>query len=566
MKPNLRRKAGKPRILIIGGVAGGASCAARARRLSEEAEIIIFERGPHVSFANCGLPYYVGDVITEEANLLIATPGLFRQRFNIDVRVQSEVRAIDRDRKEIEVENIATGQVYRERYDALVLSPGARPIRPQLRGIDLPGIFTLSTIPQGCDIREWIEARKVKRAVVVGGGFIGLEMAENLSRRGIAVTIVEMLPQVMPPLDPEMAMPLQEHLAARGVSLCLDDALSGFEPSTGGESITIITKSGKRHQSGMVILAIGVRPETRLASDAGLKTGDLGGIRVDEHMRTSDERIWAVGDAVEVKDFVTGEWKLTPLAGPANRGGRIAADAIFGRSVRFRGTQGTAVCQVFDMTVALTGASEKTLKRPTSEGPPIPFDKIYLHTRHHAGYLPGAKDITIKLLFSTPEGRILGAQAIGEAGIDKRIDVISLAIQRGSTVFDLEEAELCYSPQFGAAKDPVNIAGMIAANALRGDAPLAHWEDIGPARYTILDVREPEEFTSGHADGAVNIPLGSLRERLGELAHDSEIATYCRVGQRSYYATRILRLNRFKASNISGGITTHDIRKKIEKP
>jgi NADPH-dependent 2,4-dienoyl-CoA reductase/sulfur reductase-like enzyme/rhodanese-related sulfurtransferase len=567
MTPNeeKKRQSGKPRILVVGGVAGGASCAARARRLSEDAEIIIFERGPYVSFANCGLPYYVGDVITDERSLLIATPELFKRRFNIEVRLQSEVRTIDRAKQEIEVKNLATGDIYRERYDALVLAPGSAPIRPPLPGIDLPGIFTLRTIPDSRQMRQWITERKVEKAVVVGGGFIGLETTENLVRRGISVTIIEMLPQVMPPIDPEIAVPVQDHLAANGVSLHMADGVAKFEQNPDGHTIAVTTKSGASYSCEMVLLAIGVRPETTLAREAGLEIGQLGGIRVNDHMRTSDEHIWAVGDAVEVRDFVTGDWSLIPLAGPANRQGRIAADVILGRDAKFRGVQGTAVCKVFDITVAATGASEKTLQRRGIGGQPVPYEKIYLHPGHHANYYPGAKPITMKLIFSTKDGRIIGAQAVGEEGVEKRIDTIAMAIQQGSTVFDLEEAELCYAPQFGTAKDPVNVAGMIAANVMRGDAPVAHWKDAIGSQAFILDVREPGEFNMGHPEGAVNIPLNSLRSRMNELPRDQEILAYCAVGQRSYYAARALRLNGFQARNISGGMRTYNVQRQVEK-
>jgi NADPH-dependent 2,4-dienoyl-CoA reductase/sulfur reductase-like enzyme/rhodanese-related sulfurtransferase len=552
-----KRQPGKPRILIVGGVAGGASCAARARRMSEKAEIIVFERGPYVSFANCGLPYYVGDVITDERDLLIATPELFRRRFNIEVRLRSEVRSIDREKHEIEVRTDQTGELYRESYDALVLATGAAPVRPPIPGIDLPGIFSLRTIPDSRQIREQIAERKAKRAVVVGGGFIGLETTENLVRRGLSVTIVEMLAQVMPPVDSEMAVPIQEHLTANGVSLSLGDGVAGFEQDAKGKTISVITKSGGRYVCDMVLLAIGVRPEIALAKGADLEIGKLGGIRVDDQMHTSDERVWAVGDAVEVRNFVSGEWSLFPLAGVANRQGRIAADVILGRQAEFRGVQGTIVCKVFDITVAATGMSERSLNRGKDNGQKGPYEKIYLHPGHHVGYYPGAKPIAMKLIFSTEDGKILGAQAVGEEGVEKRIDVIAAAIQKGATVFDLEEAELCYAPQFGAAKDPVNIAGMIAANALRGDAPVAHWTDVPSQQAYVLDVREPQEFALGHVEGANNIPLHSLRDKMSELPRDREILVYCAVGQRSYYASRALRLNGFQAKNISGGMMSH---------
>ncbi len=558
MSQRKENKSGKPRILIVGGVAGGASCAARARRLSEEAEIIIFERGPYASFANCGLPYYVGDVIPEESDLLVATPQYFKERFNIDVRVNSEVTAIDLQKNEVDVRNIETGETYCEGYDALVLSPGAVPVRPPLPGIDLPGIFSLRTIPDSRRMREWIVEQGVKRAVIVGGGFIGLEMAENLAIRGISVSIVEMLPQVMPSLDPEMATLVHDHLVANDVSLHLGDAVAGFEPGTKGHGIVVNTQSGEELPCDMVILAIGVRPEVKLAREAGLEIGALGGIRVDDRMRTSDDRIWAVGDAVEIGDILTGDWTLLALAGPTSRQGRIAADVIMGRDSRFRGVQATAVCKVFDMVIASTGTSEKALHHSGVNGQLVSYEKVYLEPTHHVGYYPGAKPIMMKLIFSTEEGKILGAQAIGEEGVERRIDVISMAIQMGATVFDLEESELCYAPQFGGAKDPVNIAGMVAANVLRGDSPVAHWDEL-PGRVTILDARTIEEFAADHFEGAVNIPVNELRERISELPRDGEVLVYCRQGQRSYYATRILRLNGLNARNISGGMLVYDM-------
>ena len=546
----------RPRILIVGGVAGGASCAARARRLSEKAEIIIFERGLYVSFANCGLPYYVGDIITEEENLIIATPELFRERFNIEVRTQSNVIAIDRRKREIEVEDLRTSTKYREKYDALVLAPGATPIRPPLPGIDLPGIYSLRTIPDSRDIRNWIVQSNAKRAVIVGGGFVGLEMAENLVRRGISVTIIEMQNHVMPSFDYEMATPIHEHLIANGVSLHIGDAVAEFEQNDEG-NLNVKTKSGKIFTADLIILAIGIRPETTLARSAGLEIGGKGGIRVNDQMKTSDDHIWAVGDAVEMRDFVSGDWTVIPLAGPANRQGRIAAGTILGRDFTFRGVQATSVCGVLGMTIASTGITENTLIRLNKAGGNIDYEKIYLYPGHHVSYYPGPSSIAMKLIFSTEDGRVLGAQAVGQEGVDKRIDVVSMAIQNNATVFDLEEAELCYAPQYGAAKDPINVAGMIAANALRGDAPLAHWEDIKNTNAFILDVRNSSEYESGHLDRALNIPLNELRSRMHELPPEREIWTYCTVGQRSYYAARVLQLNRFNARNLSGGIHTY---------
>ena len=539
------------KIVIVGGVAGGASCAARCRRLDETAEIVILDRGPYVSFANCGLPYYVGDVIKDESKLLLASEALFRNRFNIEVRTRHEAVAIDRERLEIEVRELATGRVYRESYDALVLSPGAMAIRPPLPGIGLPGIFVLRTIPDSREIRAWIDSKKAKTAVVVGGGFIGLEMAENLTHRGLSVAVVEMLDQVMPPLDPEMALPVQQHLEAHGIKMALGDGVAGFEENGAGQ-LVVKTQSGAAHTGDLVILAIGVRPDTALAKAAGLELGERGGIRVDDRMRTNDPAIWAVGDAVETRDVITGQSTLIPLAGPANRQGRIAANAICGRDSHFRGVQGTAICGVFDIAVASTGASEKGLRRAGVTD----FEKVYLHPAHHVGYYPGAKQIAIKLLFRKSDGRILGAQAVGEADVARRIDVIATAIQFGGTVYDLEESELCYAPQFGGAKDPVNYAGMIAANALRGDNPLADWNQLAAEGAFLLDVRDPDEFEEAHIPGAVNIPLNEIRSRLGELPSECEIQVYCGVGQRAYYATRILLQNGRNAKNLPGGIRT----------
>lgn len=556
MNVNKGSDRGSERILIIGGVAGGASCAARARRLSEKADITIFERGPYVSFANCGLPYYVGDIITEEENLIVATPDLFKDRFNIKVRTHSNVTAIDRNRREIEIEDLRTSTKYRKKYDALVLAPGAIPIRPPLPGIDLPGIYSLRTIPDSRSMRNWITQNQAKRAVIVGGGFVGLEMAENLVRRGISVTIIEMQSHVMPTLDYEMATPIHDHLVANGISLHLGDAVVGFERN-GKRNLTVRTKSGENFIADLVILAIGVRPEVEIAKKAGLEIGDRGGIRVDDRMQTSDDHIWAVGDAVEVHNFVSGEWTLIPLAGPANRQGRIAAGNILGRNFTFRGVQATSVCGVLGMTIASTGLTENTLIHMKKNGRIIEYEKIYLYPGHHVSYYPGQSVISMKLIFSKDDGKVLGAQAVGQQGVDKRIDVISMAIQNNATVYDLEEAELCYAPQYGAAKDPINMAGMIAANALRGDAQLANWGDIQKTDALILDVRNPSEYTFDHIDRAINIPLHDLRSRMNELPSGQEIRTYCAVGQRSYYATRVLKLNGFNVRNLSGGITTY---------
>ncbi|OQY68134.1 MAG: CoA-disulfide reductase [Polyangiaceae bacterium UTPRO1] len=543
------------RVLIVGGVAGGASCAARLRRLDEESEIVIFDRGAHVSFANCGLPYFVGNVIADERKLLVASAQLFHDRFAIAVRTRHEVLAIDRLRRTIRVRDLDAPGGAAERdepYDVLVLAPGAAPIRPPLAGIDLPGIFAVRTIPDSVRIRRWIDERKPQRALVVGGGFIGLEMAENLTARGLRTTVLEKLPQVMPPFDPEMALEVAEHLRRFDVDLRLGDGLARFERGE-GEVLVAITESGARVESDLVILAIGVRPETELATKAGLPVGPRGGIVVDAAMRTADPAIWAVGDAVEVRDVVTGQEVIVPLAGPANRQGRIAAASICGRPCGFRGVQATAVVGVFGLAAACTGASEKGLKRAGVTD----FAKVYLHPGHHAAYYPGAQPIRLKLLFSVADGRVLGAQAVGTEGVEKRIDVIAAVIQLGGTVYDLAETELCYAPQFGGAKDPVNLAGMIAANHLDGLMPLADWQALERIGAVLLDVRDAEEYASGHVEGAVHVPLSELRRRHGELPQERPIAVYCGVGQRAYYATRFLLQRGYRAANLSGGYATY---------
>ncbi len=541
------------KLVIVGGVAGGASAATRARRLDEAAEIVLFERGPDVSFANCGLPYYIGGEITERKRLLVTTADRLRERFRLDVRSLSTVESIDRIAKTIRVRDLSRDTRYDESYDKLILAPGAAPIRPSLSGIELPGIFVLRTLLDSDRIKDSIDAG-AKRAVIVGAGFIGLELAENFVRRGVATTVIELQEQVLPPLDREMTAGVLRELANHGVELLLGDSAEGFE--RGGDGLIVQLKSGRRLETDVVVLGVGVRPENTLAVDAGLAIGPRGGIRVDGHMRTEDADIYAVGDAVEVTDRVTGEPTQVPLAGPANRQGRIAADHIFGRSSRYRGTQGTAIVRVFDCTAATTGASEKTLRRLDR-----PFRKVYTHPTQHAGYYPGAVPMTLKLLFDPQNGKLLGAQAFGGEGVDKRIDVMAVAIGAGLTVFDLEELELAYAPQYGSAKDPINMLGFVGAGLLRGDHPQSNFEQLAATdgvQSLVIDVRTPAEFQAGHIRGAVNRPLDTLRGGLDDLPRDRSIITYCEVGQRGYLATRVLLQHGFNATNLAGGFRTYE--------
>jgi NADPH-dependent 2,4-dienoyl-CoA reductase/sulfur reductase-like enzyme/rhodanese-related sulfurtransferase len=554
------------KVIIIGGVAGGASCAARLRRLDEKAEIIMVERGPYMSYANCGLPYHIGGVIEKESSLLVGSEQMFKAMFNIDARINCEAIDISVKDKTVKLRDTQTGKETTESYDQLMLSPGAKSVRPPLPGIDLPGIFHVRTVPDARTINEWIEKgnpflagmhaysgfqtlRPKTRAVVVGGGFIGIETAENLIHRGFEVTLLQRGNQVMGPLDVENARVLEAHLIKHGVKVIFSGA-TGFK-KTKKSDLEVETDSGKNYKADIVILAIGVQPDTALAKKAGIEIGERGGIRVDEHMRTSDPNIFAAGDAVEVRDFVTGEWSLVALAGPANRQGRIAADVMTGRDSKFRGTQGTAVLGIFGATVAWTGTSEKTLKRVGDND----YEKIYLYPNSHAGYYPGAKPIAMKVIFRKSDGTLLGAQALGLDGVDKRISVMAGMLQMGATIYDLEETELCYAPQFGSAKDPVNFAGMVAADVLRNDMPISHWKEAKDSY--ILDVRQPFELAVENIPGATNIPLPQLRSRLEELPKDREIHVICRSGQRAYYATRILLQNGFKVKNVSGGMISY---------
>ena len=555
------------RVVIVGGVAGGASCAARLRRLDEQAEIIMVERGPYVSYANCGLPYYVGGIIEKESSLLVSDAKTFQEQFAIDVRINCEAVKITPEQKTIDLRNTLTGEITTESYDKLVLSPGAAPIRPDLPGIDLPGVFSVRTVPDVRAITQWLGTNKTlsgmesytgfqtvikKRAVVIGGGFIGLEMAENLVHLGLDVTLIQRGKQILDPIDPEMALYVERFIEHKGIHLVLNDQPERLQKGT-QDTLEVVNKSGAVYPANIVVLGIGVRPEIELAKTAGIEIGQRGGIRVDDQMRTNQPDVFAVGDAIEVKDFMTQEWSLVALAGPANRQGRIAADVIAGRNSRFRGTQGTAIIGLFGAACAWTGMSEKTLKRLGDQD----YEKVYIYPNSHAGYYPGAKMLVIKCIFRKSDGKILGAQALGQDGVDKRIDAFAMAIQFGATVYDLEESELTYAPQFGSAKSPVNFAGMVAADVLRGDMPLSHWNDCHGD--FLLDVRRPEELAVESIPEAVNIPLAELRSRLNELPKDREICVICRSGQRAYYATRILLQNGFKARNLAGGMLAQSV-------
>jgi NADPH-dependent 2,4-dienoyl-CoA reductase/sulfur reductase-like enzyme/rhodanese-related sulfurtransferase len=541
------------KLLIIGGVAGGATAAARARRLDETAEIILYERGEYISFANCGLPYYIGKIIKERETLLVTTAEAFRARYNIDIRLFSEVTEINRAEKHVTVKDTKTGDTHIEKYDKIILSPGAEPLRPPLEGINLENIYSLRSIPDSDLIKSQVDDKKPESAVIVGGGFIGLEMAENLAHRGVEVTIIEMLDQVMAPVDYEMASLVHAHLREKGVTLILGDGVKSFSKS--GNRIKVTTGKGTETECEMVILSIGVRSESIIAKQAGLAIGKRGGIIVDSGMRTSDPDIFAVGDAVETRDYVLGFPAMTALAGPANKEARIAADNAMGRNVVFKGTLGSAVAKIFDLTVASTGSNEKSLKLNN-----IPYLVSYTHSGSHASYYPDPEMMSIKLVFSPSRGKVLGAQIVGGKGVDKRIDVIATAIRGAMTVYDLEELELAYAPPFSSAKDPVNIAGFVAANILKGDLKTVSWEDlkdINPENEILIDLRDNNEIEeSGTIAGSLHIPVNELRGRLGELDKSKSYIPYCAIGLRGYLAYRILIQNGFKARNLNGGYKT----------
>lgn len=549
------------KIVIVGGVAGGATAAARLRRLSEQDRIVLFERGEYISFGNCGLPYYIGGVIRDRNRLLLQTALGMSKRFNIEIRTLTEVTAIHRDRKTVTVKNLRTGETYEESYDKLILSPGARPIVPPIEGLDqAKRLFTLRTIPDADRIKAYVDEEKPTSAAVIGGGFIGLEMAENLVERGLKVSLVEMADQVLPPLDYEMAAMVHSYLKESGIQLYLKDGLKALEK----EGRLLRLQSGKTLEADMIILAVGVQPENELAKEAGLELGVRGAIVVNKRLQTSDPNIYAIGDAIEVKDYIHGFPTHVPLAWPANRQGRLVADIIHGFDVHYTGTLGTAIVKLFGLTVAATGNNEKNLKRMG-----IPYEAVHVFPASHATYYPHATPLALKLIFDRETGKIYGAQAVGEEGVDKRIDVIATAIKGGLTVRDLPDLELAYAPPFSSAKDPVNIAGYAATNILDQLVEVLHWHELDDFLADggiLLDVRTSQEVENGKIDGSLHIPLDELRERLAELPKDKTIGVICGVGLRAYLACRILMENGFRAKNLDGGYTLYSYVKDRRSP
>ncbi len=531
--------------IIIGGVAGGASAAARLRRLDEASEIIVLERGEYVSFANCGLPYYIGGVITNKNNLTLQTPESFWSRFHIDVRVNSEAVKINPETKTVTVQNLKSGKSYEESYDNLILSPGAEPIKPNIAGINNDFMFTLRNIPDTLKIKEYIKSAAPKSAVVVGGGYIGIEMAENLKEAGLEVSIVELADHLIAPLDFDMAADVHRYIKSKGIHLYLNNGVIAIDGHT------LILQNGGIH-ADMVILSVGVRPETELAKKCGIQTNQRRSIIVDKNMRTNLPHIYAVGDAVEVEDFITKSPAFIPLAGPANKQGRIAADNIAGLSSKYNGTQGSAVLKLFDMTVATTGINEKSAKAAG-----IDYDKTFIYSGSHASYYPGGSNMSIKALWDKQTLKILGAQIVGFDGVDKRMDVLATAIRFGAKITDLAELELCYAPPFGSAKDPVNMLGFVAENVISGKIKQFFWDDVEnllrDGSVTLLDVRTAIEVQRGKIDGFINIPLDSLRERISEIPKDKPVYVHCHSGIRSYIACRILSGNGYECFNLAGG-------------
>lgn len=543
--------------LIVGGVAGGMSAAARLRRLDERAEILVFERGDYISYANCGLPYYIGDTIKDREALLVQTPEAFKARFNVDIRIKQEVLSIDRKNKKLFIQNLTTQEKYTESYDKLILSPGAEPILPPISGIDNPSIFTLRSVPDTDKIKQFVKTHQPKRALVVGAGFIGLEMAENLHQLGIFVTIVEMANQVMNVVDYEMAAGISQHLKTKNVEFYLKDSVIQFKETHG--KILAKLASGREIECDMAVLSIGVKPENKLAKDAELMLGEKGGIAVDEHLQTSDPDIYAIGDAIETLNPITGKKGIIPLAGPANKQGRIVADNIvLGNKKFYYGTIGTSIAKVFDLTAAVTGATEKLLKREK-----IDFQSFIIHSSSHAGYYPNALPMTIKVIFAPRDGKILGAQIIGYDGVDKRIDLFASLILCKKTIYELQEIEHAYAPPYSSAKDPVNMAGFVAENILNGHSKIIHWDEIlklDKKENLFLDVRTKEEASLGTIEGALIIPVDEIRQRIAEIPKNKKIIVFCGVGLRGYVAARILTQHGFnEVYNLSGGYKTYEL-------
>ena len=546
----------KKKVVIVGGVAGGASAAARLRRLDENAEIVMFEKGEFISFANCGLPYFVSGEIKEQSALTLQTPKSFNARFNVDVRILSEVIAINPDEKKVTVKKVVDGTTYEESYDELVLSMGADPIRPNIKGIESNKVFTIRNIPDTLRLKEYVDYKKPQRAVVVGGGFIGLEIAENIKAVGVDVTIVEMSNQVIAPIDYDMAAEVHCHLRSKGVKLMLNSALEEIEEKDNALEVTI---SGRKVETDMVVMAIGVKPESKMAIEAGIEVNSRGAIKVDSHMRTNIKNIYAIGDVIEITNFITKEKSYVPLAGPANKQGRIVADNICGLGTVYTGTQGSSVMKVFDITVASTGLNEKEAKR---QG--LDYGKVYTYSANHATYYPGASMMAIKTIYEKKTGKILGAQIVGRDGVDKRCDVYAVAIRANMTAYDLTNLELCYAPPYGSAKDPVNMAGYVIENTLTGKVEHICWEDLEAAKADengiLLDVRtEAEVANAGIIDGFINIPVDNLRARISELDKSKTIYITCQIGLRGYIAARILSQLGYKCKNFSGGYRFYKI-------
>lgn len=546
----------KKKVVIVGGVAGGASAAARLRRLDENAEIVMFEKGEFISFANCGLPYYVSGEIKEQSALTLQTPKSFNARFNVDVRILSEVIAINPDEKKVTVKKVVDGTTYEESYDELVLSMGADPIRPNIKGIESNKVFTIRNIPDTLRLKEYVDYKKPQRAVVVGGGFIGLEIAENIKAVGVDVTIVEMSNQVIAPIDYDMAAEVHCHLRSKGVKLMLNSALEEIEEKDNALEVTI---SGRKVETDMVVMAIGVKPESKMAIEAGIEVNSRGAIKVDSHMRTNIKNIYAIGDVIEITNFITKEKSYVPLAGPANKQGRIVADNICGLGTVYTGTQGSSVMKVFDITVASTGLNEKEAKRQV-----LDYGKVYTYSANHATYYPGASMMAIKTIYEKKTGKILGAQIVGRDGVDKRCDVYAVAIRANMTAYDLTNLELCYAPPYGSAKDPVNMAGYVIENTLTGKVEHICWEDLEAAKADengiLLDVRtEAEVANAGIIDGFINIPVDNLRARISELDKSKTIYITCQIGLRGYIAARILSQLGYKCKNFSGGYRFYKI-------